>query len=141
MCNHATSFLLAVLLLGPACDVQPPRPMAPAGHGKIAIAWTLDGAYFDLQRCQKLGIDYMEVAVQQVAGEGLVGYTEVRCDLDRYSLEMTPEGQVQVTVSALRKDARGRTCLVRGGAVLLNAGRDYPPAPTAIELKYLGDCR
>ncbi len=43
------------------------------GSGKLALSWTLDGAFFTLDRCAAQKIDYMEVRIDPINGTGSVG--------------------------------------------------------------------
>lgn len=140
---------LALLLLG-ACDSgyyyveRPYDPSVPAGNGRVAVSWSLggDGVPLTAERCQSERIDYMNVFVVSGRDEAnYVEFTNVACALDRYSVAMTPTGNVRLFVDAIRKQADGRECArysARGSAV---ATSQFPDKPTPLALTLAGDCK
>ena len=132
--------ILSVLLLG-ACGLSSSRSSEEEGRGRVALSWTLDGAFFTAERCKAENIAFMEVEVQAATGPGQVGFSQIQCDLDKYSLTMTPLGRVILRVSAMGKDTAGMPCLRRYGEAATTATTSYPQAPTRVELKGVVNCR
>lgn len=135
------------LLLLAACDSgyyygRPYDPNVPAGNGRVAVSWTFDGVPLTAERCQSERIDYMNVFVVSARDEAnYVEFTNVACSLDRYSVAMTPTGNVRFFVDAIRKLSDGRECArysARGGAV---ATTQFPETPTPLALTLAGDCK
>jgi hypothetical protein len=101
----------------------------------------LDGAPLSAQTCQSERIRFMEVDVRSTAGQGAIGFTQVQCDLDRYSLAMTPLGRVVIGVRAIALDSQQRKCLRFYGEAAATAMTAYPEMPARVELKAVNACR
>lgn len=139
---HPSIVCFSLMLGAGGCGGGDARLPADDLRGRVAMSWTLDGAFLQAQSCQTERIDFMEVEVRSLSGGGSIGYTQVRCDLDRYSLDMTPLGSVLLRVGAMGKDSRGMPCLRRYGEAPVRAATSYPEAPARIELKAVaGACR
>lgn len=104
----------------------------------MVVGWQLDGASLDAARCQAERISYMEVEVRSVVDETGVSYTQVRCDLDRYTLFNTPEGPVLIAVLAVSKDGKGNECARYYGEARATAGTSTPQAVTPLLLRAVG---
>ncbi|MCS6915338.1 MAG: hypothetical protein RMK29_18885 [Myxococcales bacterium] len=136
---HPTIILTCIWLLG--CGAPYPQEVPPQ-NGRVALSWTLDGAFLTTERCQAERIEFMEVEVRSLTGPAQIGFTHVQCDLDRYSIAMAPLGRVLLRVGALGRDARGAPCLRRYGEATAVAGTAYPDRPTRVELSVRSDgCR
>ena len=136
--------IVSLLLIG-ACGGAPGGDWAPPAEdlrGRLAMSWSIDGAPLTTERCTAERIAFMEVEVVSTTGAGSLAYTQVRCDLDRYSLQMTPLGRVVVRVGGMGTDSRERPCLRRYGEALVTAGTTYPEQPTPVTLRAIADaCR
>lgn len=131
--------LVSACTLGCGLPAGPgPGDRPQEGKGRVVVGWKLDGATLDAARCQAERISYMEVEVRSVVNETGVSYTQVRCDLDRYTLFNTPEGPVVVGVVAIGKDSRGSECARYYGEARATAGTTTPQAVTPVALKVVG---
>lgn len=115
-----------------------PGDRPPEGKGRVVVGWQLDGAILDAARCQAERISYMEVEVHSAVDDTAVFYTQVRCDLDRYTIFNTPEGPVVIGVLAVGKDSKGNECARYYGEARTTAGTSTPQAATPVALRVVG---
>ncbi len=108
--------------------------------GKTALSWTLGGMTFTPERCQSERIDYMNVTLRSTTDGEQVGFVNVTCGLDRYSVAMAPSGPVRLYVDAVRL-VGSRECVRYSGIASGNVGKEYPQTPTSVPLQTISNCR
>jgi hypothetical protein len=123
-----------------ACGPSGPSDLPAEGMGRVVARWTLDGVGFTDRICADLKIQYMEVEVRGERGGDRISFTEVSCALDRFPLQGTPLGRVQLRVGAFGKGLLGAICMTHYGEAITEAKTTDPAAPTVVALKATGAC-
>ncbi len=147
----AAGFLALATVTSIACGSGPNDQLPlqgggqdPSMEGRVAVVWTLNGQPLTAAACQADGIVSMSVLVvsdlDQEQGEE---FDSVTCGLDRYSMEMVPEGPVTVYVEGVNQAeaAYGSTCARYSGQAQTTAGTAFPSQPTPIPLSLAKHCQ
>lgn len=113
----------------------------PAGDGRLALSWTLNGITMTPASCQTARISSMNLLVlSEYDPNQNIEFVSVTCGLDRFSVAMAPTGSVRVFVDAISDLGNGKTCRRYSGQAATFATTQFPAMPLPVPLRAVTGC-